>query len=472
MVGAMVERTECHTSPASPELAIGWRCEVFWAGKHHIPDEWYSGTVGSYSATRGYRIEYDDGDQAWESVDRIRWLSASVTQQDAVPGTPCATTDCRRMPHSTIIPEMPVAEALVLGSRAATKAAERARICPICLDALFQPLVTTCGHSFCAPCIKRALHLCKPECPTCRQPLSSHRVLRRADSPSLCRLDDSGNAVSAVQEPITTHDREAWKCSACKLGNPESASRCTACSARRPASSFIARRFHGHEANAESRRAASSPPPPSSPTAPEGTSPPVRRVECCNEARRRPVQPPTPHATKEAPNASPPWPKRRANEGGVRRGAHSCGETPRAKQARRNPPTPMLTQPPMLAGPPAHDAESLHEDETPVAVPIVELKAVMVADRPSATGYKGVHLCSNTRLPYRADVCDNGRKVTLGRFKTTEEAAACYTEHQSRKLAARAAAEPRPLSLQDVEEMAAAEGLQLVTSVKSNAGYK
>lgn len=42
--------------------------------------------------------------------------------------------------------------------------------CTICLRMLFQPVTTSCGHSFCKNCLLQSMTLCKL-CPLCRTPL-------------------------------------------------------------------------------------------------------------------------------------------------------------------------------------------------------------------------------------------------------------------------------------------------------------
>ena len=85
-------------SPAKPELAVGWRCEVFWKGKGDISDEWYSGVVSQHHAVRGFKIKYDDEEVKWEPVghscgggrgspQRLRWLSHSP-EGDGTTGHP------------------------------------------------------------------------------------------------------------------------------------------------------------------------------------------------------------------------------------------------------------------------------------------------------------------------------------------------------------------------------------------------
>ena len=50
------------------------------------------------------------------------------------------------------------------------------RKCILCLDALKDPSVTSCGHVFCWACITTWIRE-KPECPLCRQQLMAQRVL-------------------------------------------------------------------------------------------------------------------------------------------------------------------------------------------------------------------------------------------------------------------------------------------------------
>lgn len=44
-------------------------------------------------------------------------------------------------------------------------------ICIICLDLMYQPTTTNCGHTFCKHCLKRAA-----QCPTCRAPFPAGTV--------------------------------------------------------------------------------------------------------------------------------------------------------------------------------------------------------------------------------------------------------------------------------------------------------
>ena len=112
------------------------------------------------------------------------------------------------------------------------------RRCPICLDSFEAPLVTKCGHHFCETCIRTALQV-KKECPSCREPIaSSHRELR-ADAilgelvGSVSSRAMSGATVAGCTAPATSE--ATWACGACTMENLLAASRCIACSARRPA---------------------------------------------------------------------------------------------------------------------------------------------------------------------------------------------------------------------------------------------
>ena len=62
-------------------------------------------------------------------------------------------------------------------TRESTAKALAASRCPICLDTVEHPAsLSVCGHLFCKPCIKAALHA-KKECPVCRTE-ATHRMLR------------------------------------------------------------------------------------------------------------------------------------------------------------------------------------------------------------------------------------------------------------------------------------------------------
>jgi len=42
--------------------------------------------------------------------------------------------------------------------------------CGLCLSLLVEPISIPCGHTYCQPCLVRALDVAKKECPTCRSP--------------------------------------------------------------------------------------------------------------------------------------------------------------------------------------------------------------------------------------------------------------------------------------------------------------
>ena len=118
-------------------------------------------------------------------------------------------------------------------TRNSARTTERELRCPICWDALSAPVRTKCGHLFCEGCIRTSIRV-KSECPTCRQPILTHRDLR-ADT-QLAELVE-GKPASAMGAEISEAPvrEESWDCGVCTLCNPKAASRCGACRARRPA---------------------------------------------------------------------------------------------------------------------------------------------------------------------------------------------------------------------------------------------
>jgi hypothetical protein len=93
----------------------------------------------------------------------------------------------------------------------------------------------------------------------------------------------------------------------------------------------------------------------------------------------------------------------------------------------------------------------------------------LVPSSSSETGFRGVY---NTGGKYRVGFDDNGKTRHLGIFATPEEAALCYARHVG---AERAAAEARgdgPLTADEARAAAAAEGLELMPSSRSETGFK
>ncbi|EOD37935.1 hypothetical protein EMIHUDRAFT_224927 [Emiliania huxleyi CCMP1516] len=112
-------------------------------------------------------------------------------------------------------------------SRAASAATSISLRCPICWDTFCSPVLTPCGHRFCEACVKTALTV-KKECPSCRQPVKSHRALR-VDTAFFAATESSGvrSAVAAplLDECLASCDAE-WNCRGCTLANPAAAERC------------------------------------------------------------------------------------------------------------------------------------------------------------------------------------------------------------------------------------------------------
>lgn len=96
----------------------------------------------------------------------------------------------------------------------------------------------------------------------------------------------------------------------------------------------------------------------------------------------------------------------------------------------------------------------------------------------NATGYFGVSLEASKPLPFRAQLKWSGRKITLGRFATAEEAALCIARSPKGQAAAAeaealteaAAAATPPLKSEEALQVAKAEGL-LLLKANNKAGY-
>ena len=124
-------------------------------------------------------------------------------------------------------------------TRESTAKALAASRCPICLDTVEHPAsLSVCGHLFCKPCIKAALHA-KKECPVCRTE-ATHRMLRDT------AVDGGTSSISGTASTSGRPCLEAgpgadapfpdgaWTCASCTVANSEAASRCATCHARRP----------------------------------------------------------------------------------------------------------------------------------------------------------------------------------------------------------------------------------------------
>ena len=105
-------------------------------------------------------------------------------------------------------------------------------ICPICWEEMLDPVAGQCGHVFCNDCIKTALRLDKRQCPLCREPIKSHRELRKVTPSPLNRTESKGFPTGDVDGSSLLH---GWYCTKCTVGNKASARRCTLCHALKPA---------------------------------------------------------------------------------------------------------------------------------------------------------------------------------------------------------------------------------------------
>jgi len=87
------------------------------------------------------------------------------------------------------------------------------------------------------------------------------------------------------------------------------------------------------------------------------------------------------------------------------------------------------------------------------------------------TGYFGVHLSNPGRpKPYQARVSRGGKLVSLGHFATAEEAALCIARSPEGQAAAERAAAAPPLTSEEVQQQAQADGLTLLKA-DNKAGY-
>ena len=58
--------------------------------------------------------------------------------------------------------------------------------CPICMNIIREPMATECLHRFCKDCIERCQRQAQKQCPSCRKPIGTRRLLR--PDPNLASL--------------------------------------------------------------------------------------------------------------------------------------------------------------------------------------------------------------------------------------------------------------------------------------------
>ena len=306
------------------------------------------------------------------------------------------------------------------GTRSQVVAAEVAMRCPICIDSMVQPVVTECGHRFCRKCIYCALRQLKRECPVCRRFIASHRVLKPW-------VEDGWSAHDLSEHVSTSFREDGWICSTCTLQNSESEARCKACLGPRAANLMLKRGrpflSPGMSCADGASTASGVPGPCAQPRGHDGKAGRVAQL-----------------AVKESPLA--------AGISGVSEGA--CGEQSCAGAASA-----VLAQ----------GVDGDHTDGTAVMEPA----AMTPAKAHTSTGYRGVQKTMSKKLPFLARIWENGRFVYLGRFRTAEEASRVYTAHLAKM---RRAAQVPPMERSAAEAAAAAEGLQLIPSGRSETGYR
>jgi len=128
--------------------------------------------------------------------------------------------------------------------------------------------------------------------------------------------------------------------------------------------------------------------------------------------------------------------------------------TPEAQAAAAAPPEP----PPMTA------EEAVRQAETE--------GLTLLRSESSNSGYKCVVFDSSSESkPYQVKVGRGGKKVTLGRFATAEEAALSYARTPKAQAAAAAPPAPLPMTAEEAVRQAETEGLPLLKSVSSSTGY-
>ncbi|KAL6466716.1 hypothetical protein MHYP_G00245200 [Metynnis hypsauchen] len=87
---------------------------------------------------------------SFQTSDRVNLRRSSTTSDSTTASFRSAT------PSDAPLPDMPVPICHLIS-------------CSICMDVLGDPVTTTCGHTFCKPCLDRHLNLNDPVCPLCKQ---------------------------------------------------------------------------------------------------------------------------------------------------------------------------------------------------------------------------------------------------------------------------------------------------------------
>ena len=102
-----------------------------------------------------------------------------------------------------------------------------------------------------------------------------------------------------------------------------------------------------------------------------------------------------------------------------------------------------------------------------------QAEGLTLLEAENSTGYFGVSHKPGRPKPYHAQVTRGGKKVSMGYFATAEEAALCIAWSPEGRAAAKRAkrpAAPPPLTSDEAQQQAQAEGLTLLVA-ENSAGY-
>ena len=99
-----------------------------------------------------------------------------------------------------------------------------------------------------------------------------------------------------------------------------------------------------------------------------------------------------------------------------------------------------------------------------------EAEGLTLLEAENSTGYFGVSHKPGRPKPYHAQVTRGGKKVSMGYFATAEEAALCIARSPEGRAAAKRPAAPPPLTSDEAQQQAQAEGLTLLVA-ENSAGY-